>query len=69
MFEANVNHYEAVKSALAGNGPIDEQVMASIAVLQERLERVKKYDKSFSRIGFSPSVQKLAKQQDKIAVG
>ena len=69
MFQSNVNHYEVVKSALSGNRPVSEQAMASIAVLQERLERVKRYDKIFSRIAFSPSIQKLAKQQDKIPVG
>ena len=64
--EANiVNSYEhckVVKDGLDGNRLIDEQTFDSLAVLTERLERVKKLGPVFSDVAFSKAVQKLTKQ-------
>ena len=60
-----VNSYEhckVVKDGLNGNRVIDEQTLDSLAVLTERLERVKKLGPVFSDVAFSEAIQKLTKQ-------
>ena len=69
MFQTDLNHHEVVSSSLSGKRAVDEQTFASIAVLQDRLEQVRKRDKIFAEVGFSPALRQLAMQQDKVAVG
>ena len=69
MIEVDVNHCQIVKESLAGKRAVDEQTYASLAILTERLERLKKLDKTFSGIAFSPGVEKLASRKDAVAVG
>ncbi|MBN2020023.1 MAG: hypothetical protein JW749_07355 [Sedimentisphaerales bacterium] len=59
MIDLHPNHCEVVKETLAGRRTTDEQTLSSVAVLSERLERVKKLGQRFSRIEFSPSVKEL----------
>ncbi|MEJ2649182.1 MAG: hypothetical protein P8016_12350 [Sedimentisphaerales bacterium] len=47
---------------------MDDHTFAAIAVLSERLERVKKLDDAFAGVSFSPAVQKLQSQRNRIAV-
>ncbi len=53
------DHCEVVKETLSGKRIVDEQTLASVSVLNDRLERVKKLGSRFSRIEFSPAVRQL----------
>jgi len=64
-----VDHCQIVGSSLAGEGKINEQTFASLAILSERLERVRKLDKIFHNVAFSPAVKELKDQKSAIAVG
>ena len=69
MVQTNLSHVQVVTDGITGNRPLDERIFSSIAVLQERLERLKKMDDVFSRIEFSPALEQLEKQQQKMTVG
>ena len=55
-------HCKVAKDSLDGNRVIDEQTFDSLAILTERLERVKKLGPVFSDVAFSEAIQKLIKQ-------
>ena len=69
MLGMDSNYYQVVKDALAGERAIDEQALTAVEILRDRLERLKKADRSFAGVVFSPFVQQLAKRQKKLAVG
>ncbi len=68
MIETGSNHCRVVVKSLARERDVDEQTLASLAILTERLDRLKKTNKSFSRVTFSPAVKKLQNQKNKVAV-
>lgn len=68
MLEDNVDHYRIVKDALEGKRGIDEQILGSLSVFEERLERLKKLDRLFNDVDFSAAVRKLISQGDRIVV-
>ena len=68
MIETGSNHYRIVAKSLARERDVDEQTLASLAILTERLEQLKKTNKSFSKVTFSPAVKKLQNQKNKVAV-
>ncbi len=68
MIEVNTNDCQIVKDSLAGRRPVDEQTFTSLAILGERLERVRRLGKNFSNIKFSPAVRKLAGRENIVAV-
>ncbi len=59
MAGIGLNHHQVVSRSLAGQRPIDEQTFASLAVLSDRLSRLKKLDRLFSSIEFSQDVKTL----------
>ena len=69
MIEAGSNHFQILRDSIVGKRAVDEQTFASLAILTERLERLKKLDKVFDRVAFSPGVKKLAGQKKAVAVG
>ena len=69
MIEADGNHCRIVEESLSGERAVDEQTFASIAVLDERLKRLKKLDETFDRIEFSPAVKRLKKQKRPVTIG
>lgn len=69
MLELYPDHCEVVKGALQGTRAADEQTFASLEVLNDRLERVKKLGGKFVNVAFSPAVEHLRKQSGKLAVG
>ncbi len=69
MIEMDLDHCRIVEKALTGERTVDEQTFASLEILTERLERLKKLDKLFSRIEFSSAVERLKSQRDAVAVG
>jgi len=69
MLGTDSNHCQIVKESIAGNRAVDEKTFASLAVLSERLGRLKKKDSLFEAVTFSPDVRKLTRQTKPIAVG
>jgi hypothetical protein len=69
MFELQTNHCQIVKDALQGKRSFDEQTLASLSVLDERLKRLKRLDKLFSEVDFSAAVRKLLFEKDTLEVG
>lgn len=67
--EVAPNHYQIVKDSLTGKRAVDEQTFASLTILTERLERLKKLGKVFGNITFSPAVKKLKSRQNTMTVG
>ncbi len=68
MVEMDLNHLSVVKESLNGNRAVDEQTFASMAILNERLQRLKERSHPFSDITFSRDVKKLANQKKTVAV-
>jgi hypothetical protein len=69
MLELYPDRCEVVKESLNGARAIDEQTFASLEVLNDRLERVKKLGGKFANISFSPAVENLMKQSSRLTVG
>jgi hypothetical protein len=69
MIEAGSNHFQILRDSIVGKRAVDEQSFASLAILTERLERLKRLDKAFGNVAFSPAVKKLAGQKNAVAVG
>jgi hypothetical protein len=66
MIDLYKDHCEVVKEALSGGRTIDEQTYASMAALNERLQRVKKMGPKFAIVEFSPAVRKLKNNSNKV---
>ena len=69
MIGTDSNHCRIVTESLAGERPVDEQTLASLAILDDRLERLKKLDEAFSGVAFSRAVEQLRSRSSTIAVG
>jgi hypothetical protein len=63
------NHCRIVAESLAGNRKIDEKTYASLAVLDERLERLRNISETFAGVEFSPDAARLLSRKNTIAVG
>jgi len=68
MIGTDSNHCQIVRDSIAGERAVGEQTFASLAILTERLERLKKLDKSFSEIAFSSGVKRLKTRKNAVAV-
>ena len=64
----DVDHFQVVAENLDGRRTVDEQTLASLAILSERLERLKKFDGIFDGVRFSPAVEKLRLRRNAVAV-
>ncbi len=69
MIGMDLNHCQIVEKSLAGKRAVDEKTLASLEILTERLERLRKLDKSFANIEFSSAVERLKGRKNKVAVG
>ncbi len=54
------NHFKVVNESLSGQRAVDEDTFSSIAVLAERLERLKRTSSIFANITLSPQAEELA---------
>jgi hypothetical protein len=63
------NHCRIVAESLAGNRKVDETTYASLAVLDERLERLRNISETFAGVEFSPDAARLLSRKKTIAVG
>jgi len=68
MIGTDSNHFRIVTESLAGERGVDEQTFASLAILDERLERLKRLGGAFSGIGFSEDAMKLLRRKNTVAV-
>jgi hypothetical protein len=69
MIEADSNHCGIVAESLAGKRQVDEQTFASLAVLGERLERLKERNEIFCGVAFSSAVERLQARRSVVMVG
>jgi len=69
MIGTDSNHYRIVAESLAAKREVNEQTFASLTILDERLERLKKLNGAFSGVAFSPDVERLLSQKNAVAVG
>ncbi len=60
MFTSQCDYLKTVNESISGARPIDEDTLSSVAVLAERLERLKKASSLFEDVAFSDDVQELA---------
>jgi len=60
MFVSQHDPIRILKASITGERAIDQETLTSVAVLAERLERLKKTSSLFSDITFSRDVQQLA---------
>jgi hypothetical protein len=60
------SYYQIVARTLKGDRPVDEQTQTSVAVLAERLERLKGQGGLFANIEFSPHVQQLREHSESL---
>ena len=63
------SEFQVIQDALAGRREADERALAALAVLEERLERIKGWGGGFSDVGFSSDVRKLRRNKSLAAVG
>ena len=57
------SHSEIVQKSLNGERAVDEQTLNSVAVLSDRLERLKKMGDQFKGVTFSPNVKKIIRRK------
>jgi len=62
------SHCQIVANTLAGDRPVDEHTFASVAVLTERLDRLKSQGGFFSGVEFSPHVEKLKQHSEPLSI-
>jgi hypothetical protein len=69
MIGTDLNHCQIVRETLAGVRTADEQALASLAVLKDRLARLKQTQPALAGVTLSPQAESLAAQAGPIAVG
>ena len=68
MLNGGLNHCRIVAESLGGQRAVDEYTFGSLAVLSDRLERLKGLGKEFANVGFSPEVENLMRRKEAMAV-
>lgn len=64
-----MDNIRIVSATLAGDRPVDEQAQTAVAILAERLQRLKQSSRLFAGITFSPQVNKLQRQAEALVMG
>ncbi len=64
-----MDNLRIINETLAGERPMDEQTHAAMAILAERLQRLKQSSSLFADIAFSPHVKKLQRQAEALVLG
>jgi hypothetical protein len=57
------DYFKIVTESLTGSRSVDEETFSSVAVLAERLDRLKKTSGIFSDVSFSPELEELAERE------
>lgn len=68
MNRTESRHCQIVTETLNGTRPNDQRSLQSLEILSQRLERLKKLDKSFVKIELSPHAKQLLKKNTALAV-
>ena len=68
MIGMDSNHCRVVTESLTGARGVDEHTFASLEILHERLERVRKLDDAFAGISFSDEVKMLQSNSKAVTV-
>ena len=68
MIKTDFNQCRIISDVLSGQTTADEQTFASLAVLEQRLERLRKFDEIFAGVKFSSAVRKLKEQKTPAAI-
>jgi hypothetical protein len=69
MIGTDSNHCRIVAESLTGRREVDEQTFAALAILDEKLERLRSLDSAFCAVAFSADVEKLRSRKNAIPVG
>ena len=69
MIGTDLNHCQIVSESLAGSRAVDEQALAALAVLTDRLARLKETNPTFASVTLSPQAESLAARAAALAVG
>jgi hypothetical protein len=67
MFSTETNHHQVVLDAITGRRPSDEQALSCLAILEDRLERIKKVAPQFAAVSFSPAAKRLTRRHSAVA--
>jgi hypothetical protein len=68
MTELFKDHCEVVQESLQGRRETDDRTFASLEILKDRLDRVKRMSPRLAIVEFSPAVDKMRKSSNKLAV-
>lgn len=68
MTEMALDYCQVVSESITGKRAVDEDTFVSLAVLTERLERLRKLAKMFENVKFSPHVKKLKSRENILPV-
>jgi len=69
MMGTDSNHCRIVAESLAGKREINERTYASLTILDERLQRLRKLGEAFAGVAFSPDAEQLLSRKNAVAVG
>ena len=58
----SMDHFKIATDAMNGRGRADRQVVESISVLEERLNRLRAMGSEFAEVTFSPAFSNLSAQ-------
>ena len=67
MFSSETNHHQVVQDAIFGRRGADEQTLCSVAILEDKLDRLKRLGPQFAAVSFSPAVKNIAKRHSAVA--
>jgi hypothetical protein len=62
MFNSETNHHQVLQDAIMGRRPTDSQVLCSLAVMEDKLEMLKRLGPQYAEVSFSSAVKQLAKR-------
>jgi len=69
MIGTDSNHCRIVAESLSGRRETDEKTLASLAVLDERLQKLKKLGGDFSDLAFSEDAEKVRRHEYAVSMG
>ncbi|OHB59007.1 MAG: hypothetical protein A2Y12_19750 [Planctomycetes bacterium GWF2_42_9] len=60
MVSIKIDHHKVVREAISGRRKVDSEVLASMSILEERLEKLRKLGPHFAEIGFSAAAADIS---------
>jgi hypothetical protein len=68
MMRKDSSHYRIVAESIGGAREVDDKTLTSLSILEERMEKLRKFDEMFSGIEFSSAVKKILEQNKSVPV-